>query len=137
MVRRGAPEGGDDGVVVRVGVVWVMHCWMVSVVLRGSSGDADVRFTDIPGTGGLKLASMILLRDSAATVVVVVAFIAAYHWGLGRCLSKCYLPLVAHLGGPRVSQDFGAFQGTVAHEAHGSGAGDIFHLLAGRRDVDG
>lgn len=26
MIRRGAAEGGDDGVVVRVGVMWVVHC---------------------------------------------------------------------------------------------------------------
>lgn len=79
MIRRGAAEGGDDGVVVRVGVVWVVHCWVVAVVLWGSSGDADVGFTDIPGTRRLELASVIVLRGPAGAIVVVVALVATYR----------------------------------------------------------
>lgn len=137
MVRRGAAESGDDGVVVRVWVVRVVHCWMVPIVLGRCSGDVDIGFTDIPGTRGLKLASVILLRGSAGPVVVQVALTAAYHWGVSWCLGKSYLPLVAHLRGPGVSQDFWAFQGAVAHKALGSRTGDILDLLAGGRDVDG
>lgn len=137
MVRRGAAESGDDGVVVRVGVVWVVHCRMVPVVLGWCSGDVDIRFTDVPGTRGLKLAGVILLWGSAGPVVVHAALIAAYHRGVTWCLGKSYLPLVAHLRGPGVSQDFWAFQGAVARHACGSRTGDILNLLAGGRDVDG
>lgn len=111
--------------------------WVVAVVLWGSSGDADVGFTDISGTRGLKLASVVLLRGSADPIVVIVAFIAAdprrFGWGLG----ESHLPLVAHLGGFGVSQDFRASQDAVAHKARGSRAGDVVHLLAGRGDVNG
>lgn len=109
MTRRGAAESGDNGVVVRVGVVWVVHCWVVAVVFWGSSGDADVRFTHISRTGRLKLASVILLRGPAGAVVIIVALVATYRWGISRCLGKSDLPLVAHLGGPGVAQDFRAF----------------------------
>lgn len=138
MIRRGAAEGGDDGVVVRVGVVWVVHCRVVAVVFWGSSGDADFRFTDISRTRRLKLASVILLRDPAGAVVVIVALVATYHWRISRRLGKSDLPLVAHLGGLGVAQDFRAFQGAVGRKACGSRAGGVIHLLAGRRgDVDG
>lgn len=138
MTRRGAAEGGDDGVVVRIRVVWVVHWWVVAVVFWGSSGDADVRFTDISGTRRLKLASVILLGGSAGAVVVIVALVAAYHWGISGRLGKSDLPLVAHLGGPGVAQDFRAPQGAAGPKACGSRAGDVIHLLAGRRgDVDG
>ncbi len=138
MIRRGAAEGGDDGVVVRVGVVWVVHCWVVAVVFWGSSGDADFRFTDISRTRRLKLPSMILLRDPAGAVVVIVALIATYHWGVSRRLGKSDLPLVAHLGGLGVAQDFRAFQSAVGHKTCGSRASGVIHLLARRRgDVDG
>lgn len=137
MIWRGAAEGGDDGVVVRVGVVWVVHCRVVPVVFRGSSGDADLRFTDISGTRRLKLASVVLLRGPAGAVVVIVALIATYHRGVGGRLGKSDLPLVAHLGGLGVAQDFRAFQGAVGCKAHRRGAGDIIHMLGGRRDIDG
>lgn len=137
MVGRGAAEGGDDGVVVRVGVVWVVYCCVVAI-LRWSSGDADIGFTDIPGTWGLKLASVVLLRDPAGPIVVIVAFITAYHCGVSRRLGKSDLPLVTHVGGLGVAEDFGAFQGAVAPKACGGGAGDVIHLLAGRRrDING
>lgn len=137
MTRRGAAKGGDDGVVVRVGMVWVVHWWVVAVVFWGSSGDADIRFTDIPGTGRLKLASVIQLRGPAGAIVVIVALIAANHWGIRRCFGKSDLPLVAHLGGLGVAQDFRAFQGAAGCKAHGSRAGDVIRLAAGRGDVDG
>lgn len=109
MTGRGAAEGGDNGVVVRVGVVWVMHCRVVAVVFGGSSSDADIRFTDISGTGRLKLASMILLRGPAGAIVVIVALIATNHGGISRCLGKRHFPLVAHLGGLGVAENFRAF----------------------------
>lgn len=138
MIRRGAAESGDDGVVVGVGVVWVVHWWVVAVVFWGSSGDADIRFTDISRTRSFKLASVILLRCSAGAVVVIVALNAAYHWGISRHLGKSDLPLVADLGGLGVAQDFRALHGAVGRKACGSRAGDVIHLLAGRRgDVDG
>lgn len=64
---------------VGVGVVWVVYCWVVAVVFRWGSGDADFRFTDIPGTRGLKPASVILFRRSVGPIVVTVAFVAANH----------------------------------------------------------
>ena len=110
----------------------------MAVVLWRSSGDADIRLTYIPRTGWLKLASMILLGGPAGPVVVIVALIAPCRWGVSRRLSKSDLPLVAHLGGLRVAQDFRAFQGAVGHKARGSGAGGVIQLLVGRRgDVDG
>lgn len=115
-----------------------MHCWMVTIVFWGSSGDADIRFTDISRTGRLKPASVILLRDPAGAVVVIVALIATYHWGISRCLGKGDLPFVAHLRGLGVAQDFRAFQGAIGSKACGSRASDVIHLLAGRGgDVDG
>lgn len=72
---------------------------MVTVVFWGGSGDADIRFTDISGTGRLKLAGVVLLRGSAGAVVVIVALIATNHWGISGGLGKSDLPLVAHLGG--------------------------------------
>lgn len=138
MIRRGAAEGGDDGVVVRVGVVWVVHRRVVAVVFRGSSGDADIGFTDISGKRRLKLASVILLRGPAGAVVVVGPLSATYPWGISRRLGESDLPFVAHLGGLGVAQDFRAFQGAVGREACRTRAGDVVHLLAGRRgDVDG
>lgn len=135
VTRRGAAEGGDDGVVVGVGVMRVVHRWVVSVVFRRSSGDADVRFADITGTRGLKLAGVILLRRPSG-VVVVVALVAPDHRGIVRRLGKSDLPPVAHLGGLGVAEDFRAFQGAVGHKARGGGAGGVIHLLAGGRDVD-
>lgn len=132
MVRRGAAEGGDDGVVVRVGVVWVVDRWVVAVVLWGGSGDADLRFADIARTGRLKLASVILLKGPAGAVVVVVALVAACHWGIGGCLGEGDLPLVAHLRSLGVAQDLRAFQGAVGHKACGSRAGGVVQLV-GRR----
>lgn len=118
-------------------MVWVVHCWVVAIVLRRSFGDADFRFAYIPRTRGLKLACVILFRDAAGPVVTV-ALIAAYHWGVSRSLGKSDLPLVAHLGGLGVTQNFRALQGAVCHKACGSRAGDVIHLLAGRRgDVNG
>lgn len=138
MTRRGAAESGDDGVVVRVGVVWVVHCWVVAVVFWGCSGDADIRFTDISRTRRFKLASVILLRGPAGAVVVIVALVATYHRGISRRLGKSDLPLVAHLGGLGVAQDFRAFQGAVGCKACGGRASDTIHLFAGRGgDVDG
>lgn len=99
MIRRRAAESGDDGVVVRVGVVWVVHCRVVTVVFWRSSGDADIRFAHISGTRRLKLAWVILLRGPADAIVVIVALIAANHRGIRRCLGKSDLPLVAQLGG--------------------------------------
>lgn len=109
MTGRGAAESGDNGVVVRVGVVWVMHCRVVAVVFGGSSGDADIRFTDISGTGRLKLASMILLGGPAGAIVVIVALIATNHGGISRSLGERHFPLVAHLGGLGVAENFRAF----------------------------
>lgn len=137
MIGRGAAEGGDDGVVVRVGVLWVVHSLVVAIVFWGSSGDADFRFTDVSRTGRLKLASVVLLRCTAEAVVVIVALIATNHWGLSRRLGKSDLPLVGHLGGLGVAQDFRAFQGAAGGKALGSRAGSIIHLLAGRGDIDG
>lgn len=138
MVGRGAPERGDDGVVVGVGVVRVVHCWVMAVILQGSFGDADVRFTDIRGTRGLRFASVILLRGPAGAVVVTVPVITACHRGISWRLGKSDLSLVAHLGGLGVAQDIGAFQGAIARKAGRSRAADIVRLLVGgRRDVDG
>lgn len=136
MARRGTAEGGDNGIVVRVGVVWVVRCWMVAVVLRRSFSDADVRFTDIPRTWGFKLASVIVFRGSTHSIVVIVGLIAACYWGVTWRLGKCHLPLVAHLGGLGVAQDFGAFQNAVGGKAGRRGTGDVFYLLAGG-DVNG
>lgn len=137
MIGRGAAECGDDGVVVRVGMLWVVHSLVVAVVFWGSPGDADFRFTDVSRTGRLKLASVVLLRRTAEAVVVIVALIATNHWGLSRRLGKSDLPLVGHLGGLGVAQDFRAFQGAAGGKALGSRAGSIIHLLAGRGDIDG
>lgn len=137
MAGRGAAEGGDDGVVVWVGVVRVVHSWVVAIVLWGSFSDVDFRFTHITKTQRLKLASVILLRSSDDPVVVIVPLVAADHWGISEGLGKCDLPPVAHLWGPGVSQDFGALQRTVTHKARGGRAGDVVHLLAGGGDVNG
>lgn len=142
MTRRGAAERGDEGVVVRVGVVWVVHCCVVhccvvAIVFWWSSGDADFRFTNISRTRGLKLARMILLRGPVDAIVVIDAFIATNYGGIGRRLSKSDLPLVAHLRGLGVAQNFRAFQCAVAHEAYGSRAGGIIYLFARRRYIDG
>lgn len=138
MTRRGAAESGDDGVVMRVGVVRVVHWLVVTVVFWRSPGDADFRFTEISGIRRLKLASVILLRGPADAIVVIVAFIATYHWRISRHLSESDLPLLAHLGGLGVAQDFRALQGAVGCKACGRRAGDVIHLLAGGRgDVDG
>lgn len=136
MTGRGAAESRDDGVVVRVGVMWMVHGWVGSVVFRRSSGDADVRFAHIAGTRGLQPAGVILLRWPAGAVVVVVALMATDHRGIAGGLGKSDLPPVAHLGGLGVSEDFGAFQGAVGPKACGGGAGGVVHVLAGRRDVD-
>lgn len=88
---------------------------MVAVVFWRSSGDADFRFPDISGTRRLKLASMILLRGPAGAIVVIVALIATNHGGI--TLGKSDLPLVAHLGGLGVAENFRAFQGTAGHKA--------------------
>lgn len=136
MAGRGAAEGSDDGVVVRVGVMRMVHCRVVSVVFWRSSGDADVGFAHITGTGRLKLAGVILLGGPAGAVVVVVALMATDHGGIVRGLGKSDLPPVAHLGGLGVTEDFGAFQGAVGPKARGGGAGGVVHVLAGRADVD-
>lgn len=136
VTRRGAAESRDDGVVVGVGVMRVVHRRVVAVVFRRSSGDADVRFADIAGTRGLKPAGVVLLRRPAGAVVVVVALVAADHRGVVGRLGKRDLPPVAHLGGLGVAEDLGAFQGAVGQEARGGRAGGVIHLLAGRRDVD-
>lgn len=133
---RGAAESSDDGVVVRVGVMWMVHCWVVSVVFWRSSGDADVRFAHITGTRRLKLAGVILLRRPAGAVVVIVALMATDHRGIVWGLGKSDLPPVAHLGGLGVTEDFGAFQRAVGAKACGGGAGGVIHMLAGRGDVD-
>lgn len=133
---RGAAERGDDGVVVGVGVVRVVHRRVVAVVLRRSSGDADVRFADVAGARGLELAGVVLLGRPAGAVVVVVALVATGHRGVVGRLGKGDLPPVAHLGGLGVAEDLGAFQGAVGQEARGGRAGGVVHLLAGRRDVD-
>lgn len=135
MTGRGAAECSDDGVVVRVGVMWVVHCWVVSVVFWRSSGDADVRFTHISRARRLKFAGVIL-RSTAGAVVVIVALVATDHRGVVRGLGKSDLPPVAHLGGLGVAEDFRAFQGAVGHESGGGGAAGVIHLLAGRGDVD-
>lgn len=114
---RGAAEGRDDGVVVRVGVMWMVHCWVVSVVFWRGSGDADVRFAHISGTRRLKPAGVILLRRPAGAVVVVVALLATGHRRIVRGLGKSDLPPVAHLGGLGVTEDFGAFQGDAGAKA--------------------
>jgi len=111
---------------------------VVAIVFWGSSGDADIGLTDISGSRRLKLASVILLRRPAGAVVVVVALITTDHRGIGHRLGKSDLPLVAHLGGLGVAQDFGALQGACGRKASGSGAVDVIHLPAGGRgDVDG
>lgn len=130
MVGRGAANGGDDGVVVRVGVVWVVDCWVVAIVLYRSPGDANVGFAEICWTGGLQFAGVVLLVGPA-DAVVVVGLAATDHRGVSRGLGKRYLPLVARLWSFGVSQDFGTFQGAAAPEACGGGAGDVVHLLAG------
>lgn len=140
MTGRGGAEGGNDGVVVRIGVVRVVHRKVVAVVFWGSSGDADVGLADVSGGRRLQLASVILLGGPAGAVVVVVALVAADHRGLGRRLGERDLPLVARLGRLGVAQDLWALQSAVGRKAHGSGAGDVVHLLAGGGrggDVDG
>lgn len=135
---RGAAERGDDGVVVRVGVVWVVRGRVVSVVFWRSSGDADVGLAHVAGTGGLEPAGVVLLRRPAGAVVVVVAaaVVATDHGGIVRGLGKSDLPPVAHLGGFGVPEDLGAFQGAGGAVAGGAGAGGVVHVLAGRADVD-
>lgn len=132
----GAAESGDDGVVVRVGVMRVVHCRVVTVVFGRSSGDADVRFAHIGGTGRLTPAGVVLLRRPARAVVVVVALMATDHRRVVGGPGEGHLPPVAQLGGLGVTEDFGAFQGAVGPEACGGGAGGVIHVLAGRRDVD-
>lgn len=136
VTRRGAAESSDDGVVVGVGVMRVVHRRVVAVVFRGSPGDADVRLADIAGTRGLKPAGVVLLGGPARAIVVVVALVAADHGGVVGRLGKRDLSPVAHLGGLGVAEDFGAFQGAAGPEACGGRAGGVVHLLAGRRDVD-
>lgn len=137
MAGRGAADGGDDGVVVRVWMVRVVHCGVVPVVLRRRLGDADFRFAYVAGTRRLEPARVVLFGNPVDAVVVAGALAAAYHRGVRGSLGERDLPLVAHLGGLGVAQDFGALQGAVGREARGSRAGDVIHLLAGRRDVDG
>lgn len=137
MAGRGAAERGDDGVVVRVGVVWVVHGRVVPVVFWRSSGDADVGLAHIAGTGGLEPAGVVLLRRPAGAVVVVVAAVVATdHRGIVWGLGKSDLPPVAHLGGLGVPEDLGASQGTGGAVASGGGTGGVVHVLAGRADVD-
>lgn len=112
-----------------VRVVRVVHSRMVAIVLQRSFGDVNFRFTNIPGTRGLKLASVIQLRDSGDPIVGTAALIAADHRGVSQALCKSHLPLVAHLRGLGVPQDFGAFQSAVARKACGSRAGDGIRLL--------
>lgn len=137
MIRRRAAEGGDDGVVVRVGVVRVVHRRVVAVVFGRSSGNADIRFTNISGTRGLKPACVILLRGPDSAVVVTDAIVAANHGRIRRCFGKGDLSFVAQLRGPGVAEDFGAFQGAVGDEARGPGAGGVVRLLAGGGDING
>lgn len=133
---RGAAESGDDGVVVRVGVMRMVHGWVVSVVFWRSSGDADVRFAHITGTGRLTPAGVVLLRRPAGAVVVIVALVATDHRRIVRGLGERHLPPVAHLGGLGVTEDFGASQGAVGPKARGGGAAGVIYVLAGGRDVD-
>lgn len=104
---------------------------MVAIVLWRSPGYADFRFTDISGARRLKPASVILLRGPSDPIVVVVALITADHWGISRCFGKGDLPLVGHLRGSGMAQDFRAFQSAVGHKARGSRAGYVIHLLTG------
>lgn len=137
MTGRGAAESGDDGVVVRVGMMWVVRCRLVPVVFRRSSGDADVRLAHVTGTGRLQPAGVILLRRPAgAAAVVVVALVATGHRGIVGGLGKSDLPPVAHLGGLGVTEDFGAFQGAGGAVACRGGTGGVIHVLAGGGDVD-
>lgn len=137
VIGRGASEGGDDGVVVRVGVVRVVHGRVVAVVFRRSSGDADVRLADVAGTRRLEPASVVLLGGPEHAVVVVVALVAANHGRIVGRFGEGDLPLVAHVGGLGVAQNLGAFQGAAGHKAHGARAGGVVRLLAGGGDVDG
>lgn len=69
--------------------------------------------------------------------VVVAALIAACPWGISRGLGESHLPLVAHLRGFRVAQDFRAPE-CAGPRAHGSRAGYVVHLFTrGGRDVYG
>lgn len=137
MTGRGASEGGDDGVVVRVGVVRVVHGRVVPVVFRRSSGDADLRPAHVAGTWGLEPASMVLLGGPHHTVVVVVALVAANDGRVVGRFGEGNLPLVAHLGGLGVAENLGAFQSAAGHKAHGARTGGVVRLLAGGGDVDG
>lgn len=118
-------------------MVWMVRCCVVAIVFWRSSGDADFRFTNISRTRRFKLARMILLREPVDAIVVIEAFIATNYRGIGRRLSKSDLPLVAHLRGLGMAQNFRAFQCAVAHKACGSGASGIIYLFAGRRYING
>lgn len=117
--------------------MWVVHCWVVTIVFSRSSGDTDIWFTDISGTWRLKLANVVLLRGPAGAVVVIGALQAPNHGGITRGLGKSDLPLVAHLRGLGMAENFRAFQGTVGHKVCGSVARGVIHLLAGRRNING
>lgn len=137
MVGRSASEGGDDGVVVRVGVVRVVHGRVVPIVFRRSSGDADVRPAHVAGTRWLEPASVVLLRGPRHTVVVVVALVAANNGRIVGRFGEGHLPLVAHLRGLGVAENLRAFQGAAGHKAHGARTGGVVRLPAGGGDVDG
>lgn len=138
MVGRGAAEGGDDGVVVGVGVVRVVHCGVVPVVFGRSSGDADVGLAYVRWTRRLELACVVLLWV-AASAVVVVALVAADERRVAGRLGEGHLPLVAQLGRLGVAQHLRALQGAVGGVAQRARAGGVVHLLAGggRGDVNG
>lgn len=137
MIGRGASEGGDDGVVVRVGVVRVVHGRVVPVVLSRSSGDADLGPAHVAGTGRLEPASVVLLGGPRHAVVVVVALVAANDGRIVGRFGEGDLPLVAQLRGLGVAEDLGALQGAAGHKAHRARTGGVVRLLAGGGDVDG
>lgn len=130
MVGRGAANGGDNGVVVRVGVMWMVDSCVVTVVVQRSPGDANVRFAEICWTGRFQFARVVLLVGPVDPVVVV-GLTATDHWGVRWGFGKRYLPFVARLCSFGVPKDFRAFQGAAAPKACGGGAGDVVHLLAG------
>ena len=133
-IGRGTADGGDDGVVVGVGVGLVVHGRVVVVVvpvvpahLRVGPGHADPG-TLPPRAGGLHLPAVgQRLRGPGAVR-------PAGPGGLGGALGEGHLPLVPRLGGfgPCVApQALGALQA----EAERPRAGGVVHLLGG--DVDG
>lgn len=110
----------------------------MAVVLWRGPGYADFRFTDISRARWLKPASVILLRGPSDPIVVVVALITADHRGVSRRFGESHLPLVGHLRGFGMAQNFRAFQGAAGHKARGSRTCHVIHLLTGgRRDVNG